>query len=232
MLFYVVDPLISQWPLAPVETSNFSNTPQIESVMWVPFPRSIHPARMDAFIANNCPSFVLRSDIVIIGLHPSSAEAVLQTDDILDDVAQKVEFAPLYIVCHINGRPEIRHVRGPIVPSLESDSALKKIRDRDIAAVVRMPGTELRKHPGIHYQGPNGDHYRAFLRPGFGMRSIEELDRISFWLGPLLANKNCLLVDHWSMIAIAYSYWITKGCAWPWPHPRRARAVASRVPAR
>lgn len=172
--------------------------------MWVPFPRSIHPARMDAFIANNCPSFVLRSEIVIIGLHPNSAEAVLQTDDILDDVAQRVEFAPLYIVYHINGRPEIRHVRGPMVPGLESDAALKKIRDRDIAAVVRRPGTELPRHSRIHYQGPNGDHYRAFLRPGFGVRSIEELDRISFWLGPLLANRSCLLVDHWSMISIAY----------------------------
>ena len=172
--------------------------------MWVPFPRSIHPARMDAFIANHCPSFVLRSEIVIIGLHPNSAEAVLRSDDILDDVAQRVEFAPLYIVYHINGRPELRHVRGPKVPGLESESALKKIRDRDIAAVVRRPGTELPRHPRIHYQGPNGDHYRAFLRPGFGVRSIEELDRISFWLGPLLANRSCLLVDHWSMISIAY----------------------------
>lgn len=172
--------------------------------MWVPFPRSIDPARMDAFIANACPSFVLRSDIVIIGLHPTSAEAVLRTDDILDDVAQRVEFAPLYIVYHVNGHPVLRHVRGPTVVGLESSSALEKIRDRDIAAVVRRPGTELPTHPRIHYQGPNGDHYRAFLRPGFGVRSIEELDRISFWLGPLLANRSSLLVDHWSMISIAY----------------------------
>ncbi len=172
--------------------------------MWVPFPRSINPARMDAFIANTCPSFVLRSEIVIIGLHPTSAEAVLRTDDILDDVVQRVEFAPLYIVYHVNGQPVLRHVRGPIVPGLESISALAKIRDRDIAAVIRRPGTELPRHPRIHYQGPNGDHYRAFLRPGFGVRSIEELDRISFWLGPLLANKSSLLVDHWSMISIAY----------------------------
>ena len=204
MLFYVVDPLLPQWPSAPVETSPFSNVHPILSTMWVPFPRSISPDQMDTFVAESCPSFVLRSELVVIGLHPDSARAVQLTPDILNDVAQRVEHAPLYIVYHINGRPEIRHARGPRIPGLESQSTLAKIRDRDIAAVVRRPGTELPKHPKIHYQGPNGDHYRAFLRPALGVRSIEELDRISFWMGPLLSNKSNFLVDHWSMISIAY----------------------------
>ena len=204
MLFYVVDPLLPQWPSAPVETELFANVQRIPSTMWVPFPRSIDPSQIDTFIAESCPSFVLRSELAIIGLHPSSARAVLQTPDILDDVARRVEHAPLYIVYHIDGRTEIKHARGPQIPGLESRSTLDKIRDRDIAAVVRRPGTELPKHPKIHYRGPNGDHYRAFLRPALGVRSIEELDRISFWLAPLLSNKSNFLVDHWSMISIAY----------------------------
>lgn len=204
MLFYVVDPLIAQWPSAPVETSAFPDVPHIASVMWVPFPRSIDPDEMDAFIENSCPSFVLRSEVAIIGLHSNSASAVLRRPDVLDDLAERAENAPLLIVYHINGRPAIKHVRGPRVAGMESYSTLKKIRDRDIAAVIRRPGAELPKHPNIHYRGPNGDHYRAFLRPGLGVRSIEELDRISFWLGPLLSNKNNILVDHWSMIAVAY----------------------------
>ena len=204
MLFYVVDPLIPQWPSAPVETDQFTGASQIQSAMWVPFPRSIDPNQIDTFIADACPPFVLRSDIVIIGLHPSSANAVLRTSHILDDVMHRVEYAPVYLVYHYEGRPVIRHARGPRVPSIESGLTLDKIRDRDLAAVVRRPGTELPKHPKIHYQGPNGDHYRAFLRPGLGLRSIEELDRISFWLGPLLSGRSNILVDHWSMIAIAY----------------------------
>ena len=204
MLFYVVDPLLPQWPSAPVETEPFTNAQRILSTMWVPFPRSIDPSQMDTFIAESCPSFVLRSELAIIGLHPSSAREVLETPDILDDVAQRVEHAPLYIVYHIDGRPAIRHARGPRISGLECRSTLNKIRDRDIAAVVRRPGTELPMHPKIHYQGPNGDHYRAFLRPALGVRSIEELDRISFWLAPLLSNKSNFLVDHWSMISIAY----------------------------
>lgn len=180
MLFYVVDPLIAQWPSAPVETSAFPDVPHIASVMWVPFPRSIDPDEMDAFIENSCPSFVLRSEVAIIGLHSNSASAVLRRPDVLDDLAERAENAPLLIVYHINGRPAIKHVRGPRVAGMESYSTLKKIRDRDIAAVIRRPGAELPKHPNIHYRGPNGDHYRAFLRPGLGVRSIEELDRISF----------------------------------------------------
>ena len=172
--------------------------------MWVPFPQSTNPNQIDSFIADACPPFVLRSDIMIVGLHPSAAHAVLRTSHILDDIAHRIEQAPLYLVYHIEGSPVIRHARGPRVQGVESRSTLRKIRDRDIAAVVRRPGTELPKHPRIHYQGPNGDHYRAFLRPGLGFRSIEELDRICFWLAPLLSRKSNILVDHWSMISIAY----------------------------
>lgn len=89
MRFYVVDPLFPQWPSAPVETKPFANVQRILSTMWVPFPRSMDPSQMDAFIAESCPSFVLRSDLAMIGLHPSSARVVLQTPDILDDVAQR-----------------------------------------------------------------------------------------------------------------------------------------------
>lgn len=193
-----------QWPLAPVETDQFTGVPDIQSVMWVPFPRSLDPKQIDIFIADACPPFVLRSDIAIIGLHPSSADTVLRTREILDDVALRVEHAPIYLVYHMDGRPVIRHARGPQVPGIESSCTLMRVRDRDIAAVVRRPGTELPRHPKIHYRGPNGDHYRAFLRPGLGVRSVEDLDRISFWLGPLLSGKSNILVDHWSMISIAY----------------------------
>ena len=204
MLFYVVDPLMPEWPSAPVETGHFAGASQIQSAVWVPFPRSIDPKHIDTFISDACPPFVLRSDIVFVGLHSSSANAVLRTTEILDDIAHRVEQAPIYLVYHSDGHPAIRHAIGPKVPGIESSLTLEKIRDRDIAAVVRRPGAELPRHPKIHYRGPNGDHYRAFLRPGLGVRSIEELDRISFWLGPLLSDKTNILVDHWSMISIAY----------------------------
>ena len=203
MRFYVADLSAPRGPIEPMETQGFADAPAISSVMWVPFPRSLDPTQLDFFVAN-LPSFILRSDVTIIGLHPSSVQQVLGDPDILDDVARRIEGAPLLVVHHEKGKPTIKHVHGEKVEGLESPSTLELIQEHDIAEVVRRPGAELPKHPGIHYQGPNKDHYKAFLRPGFAARSIEELDRLAFWLAPQLAGRKCLLVDHWSMISIAY----------------------------
>ena len=176
----------------------------VRSIMWVPFPRSIDPMQLDYFVANTAPSFVLRSDVTIIGLPPSAAAQVFDSPHILDVVARRIEGAPLLVAHHESGSPAITHVRGPRVPALETESALERIRQHDIAEVIRRPGAELPKHPSLHYQGPNGDHYEAFLRPGFAARSIEELDRLAFWLAPMLLHCTSILVDHWSMVATAY----------------------------
>ena len=203
MRFYVVDPTSPGSPNARVETKGFADAQSIASVMWMPFPRSADPTQLDFFVANTPPS-VLRSDAVIIGLHPGSAKTVRKNTYILDDVARRIGCTPLLLVYPEKGVLVIRHVRGKRDKGLESPSTLERIREQDVAEVVRRPGAELPKHPGIHYEGPNGHHYEAFLRPGFAARSIEELDRLAFWLAPMLLRKRCLVVDHWSMISIAY----------------------------
>lgn len=207
MRFYVVDPLIPQWQMDPQEATNFPNCPTIKSAMWIPFPRSMDADRLDFFIANTCPPLVLRSDVAIVGLHPTAARVVKESDDILDDVAARIEDAPLYIVYHSsqkNNSLVIEHVRGNPISRIDTDSVLDFICQQDIAQVIRRPGTELPEHTGLHYQGPNGDHYRAFSRPGFAARSVEELDRFAFWMMPFLEGKNCFLVDHSSMMLIPY----------------------------
>ena len=203
MRFYVVNHLLDGFQHAPVDTEGFAESKDISSVMWVPFPRSLDPEQLDFFIAN-VPSFILRSDVTIIGLHLQSFEAIQKSKHVLDDVAQRIEHASLYIVYHDSCQAVITHVSGPKIKGLESESSLIRIREQDIAEVVRRPGSELPKNPGLHYEGPNGDHYEAFLRPGFATQSIEELDRIAFWLAPMLRGKKNILVDHWSMISIAY----------------------------
>lgn len=203
MQFYVVNHLLDRFQHAPVSTGAFPESPEISSVMWVPFPRSLDPSELDVFVSSS-PAFVLRSDITVIGLHPSSAGVVQRSPHILNDVANRIENAPLYIVYHDQGWPVIRHISGNNVEGIESRSTLDRIREQDVAEVVRRPGAELPRHPGLHYEGPNKDHYEAFLRPGFATQSTEELDRIAFWLAPMLHGRRNLLVDHWSMIAIAY----------------------------
>ena len=203
MWFHVVDPLSFETPKRSIETNGFIGAPSIASVMWMPFPRSVDPVEIDMFVANT-PAYVLRSDAVVIGLHADAATRLRKVPYVLDDIARRTGNVPALVVYSKDGTPIIEQFAGERMEELESDQTLKHICEQDVAEVVRRPGGELPKHPGIHYEGPNGDHYEAFLRPGFGARSIEELDRLAFWLAPILRNKKCLVVDHWSMIAIAY----------------------------
>ncbi len=203
MRFYVVDPTSAEWQSAPVEVEPFVAVRDLENVAWLPFPRSADPTQLD-FYVSNVPSFVQRSDAFLIGLPPNAAAYIDRNPRILEDVAQRIEGVPLYLVRHDRGQPALVHHSGEIIQGLGANSSLEHIKQLDVAEVLRRPGSELPKHPGFHYEGPNGDHYEAFLRPGFALRSIEELDRVAFWLVPMLGGRRRLLVDHWSMIAIGY----------------------------
>ena len=169
----------------------------------MPFPRSFDRTQLDTSISAT-PASILQSDAVVVGLHTESASQILNDQDVLDVVAHRIRGAPLLLVYLESRRLVIKHVGGEKIESLDSMLTLERICRIDVAEVVRRPGAELPKHPGLHYEGPNRDHYEAFLRPGFGARSIEELDRLAFWLAPLLFGRKSLVVDHWSMLSIAY----------------------------
>lgn len=203
MRFYVVDAASSRSREMPVESADFGSVPSIRSMMWMPFPRSLDPMQLDTFVSST-PSSVLQSDAVMIGLHQKAADKILNSDDVLDVVAHRIRGVPLLFVHLENNQPVITHMRGERIRELESALVVDRICQLDVADVVRRPGAELPRHPGIHYEGPNKDHYEAFLRPGFAVRSTDELDRIAFWLAPLLVGKRSIVVDHWSMIPIAY----------------------------
>ena len=202
MRVYVVD-LLKPESRKETDTDGLSAAPSINSITWIPVPRSIDAAQLDYFVTH-APASVLRSDAVFIGLHPGSAERVREVGQVLDDVSRRVP-SSLAVVAHSKSSElTIRHVSGDKVEGLDDPATLACIRQHDVADLMRRPGAELPKHASVHYEGPNRDHYIAFLRPGFGARSVEELDRLAFWLAPMVLNRECFVVDHWSMIPIAY----------------------------
>ena len=203
MRFYVVDPYAPEDRPDAQEAKRLADAPSISSVMWLPLPRDLDPTQLEPLVASTAPA-VLRSDAVVLGLHAALTDKGSTTHNALCDAAQRTGDTPFLVVHMTNGEAAISHFGGDRVDGLESTATLESIRKLDVADVVRRPGGELPKHPSFHYEGPNGAHYEAFLRPGFGARSIEELDRLAFWLAPMLRGRTSLLVDHWTMIGVAY----------------------------
>ena len=171
---------------------------------WIPFPRTRDINQLDFFVGN-LPEYVLKSDVLVVGLHPTTARKLGTIDFVLNVVERRIEGRPLLLVYHDDrGVPIIEQSRGQYTSGLSSHNTLECIAKHDVEEVLRRPGSTLEQHAGFHYEGPNGDHYGAFLRTGFAVRSIDELDRLAFWLAPQLQGRKCLLVDHSSMIAIGY----------------------------
>ena len=204
MQFHVVDINGPQSRIETYTTEPLQVVPSIHSMAWIPFSKNRDPSQL-GYLIGNLPSYVLRSDALAIGFHPRTAMEIPNLEFVLDEVARRIEGGPLLLVQHnTEGNPTIAQIRGPECVGLASGATLERIVQFDVAEVVRRPGSVLPKHPGFHYEGPNGDHYEAFLRTGFSVRSTDELDRLSFWLAPKLRGRRCLLVDHSSMIAVGY----------------------------
>jgi hypothetical protein len=199
----VVDPSRSN---DAAESLDVASTPGLDnkSVLWVPIPTSVSPSALDNFLVDTTPDWALRSDITILGVHPRAAADL--TPDVMDDVAFRLEGGPLYLMTHDNksGLPGLDHARGKEIPGLDGQSLTKVIQQGDVGALMLRVGSHLPASENVHYEAPNGRHYRAFLRPGFSMRTVEDLDRMSFWLLPHLIGRDRILVDHWSLLSLGY----------------------------
>jgi len=64
-------------------------------------------------------------------------------------------------------------------------------------------GALLPANREFHYEGPNGNHYDSFLRPGFAFGSVDDLDAGAFWLGDYVEPDSLIIVDTWNLSALA-----------------------------
>jgi hypothetical protein len=171
----------------------------VEHLLWIPFSSSFSPANLHAFLQDAAPLWTLRPDACFLGVHPDSEI----DDDVLDDVARRIRGVPLFTVRVTPKGHTIQQVRGPEL-TVDPANALDGLRQADLVSLLLHAGVHLPPDPSLHYEAPGGEHYLAFLRAGFSLRSIEDLDRVSFWLAPSIVNRTHVLVDHWSMIGLAY----------------------------
>jgi hypothetical protein len=171
----------------------------VEHMLWIPFPSSFSPTNLHAFLQDAAPLWTLRPDACFLGIHPDSSV----DEDVLDDVAGRVPGVPLFTVNVDHRAHSLVQKRGPGL-DVDESATLDGLRQADLATLLLHAGVHLPQDPSVHYEAPGGSHYEAFLRAGFSLRSMEDLDRVAFWLAPRIAGRTHILVDHWSMIGLAY----------------------------
>jgi hypothetical protein len=184
------------------ETISWKSAASPGEVLYATLPRNVPQFAADNLLINAAPKWSLINDITVLRVHGNAAAI---SDDVLDDISARIGDSPLYVLSLEGGVPTLSHAKGPVVLNLSHDEMIQGLRQSDIEALLRRPGVNLPVCDMIHYRGPGGNHYKAFSRPGFALHTTDDFDSLSFWLNPFLISTNRVVVDHWSMVALAYS---------------------------
>lgn len=79
---------------------------------------------------------------------------------------------------------------------------LASVRTSELLSFLEIPRVALRETNEFHFEGPNGSHYRNFLRVGSVLQSLDTLDSFAFWLMPHLKNVDIVLLDSWTILSL------------------------------
>jgi hypothetical protein len=147
-------------------------------------------------------SYVFR--ILTTQLEPlRSAEATLA----LTDLQRRASTLPLFAIC-LDGTHQLYRIEvtGVARIAIEDEvEALDQIRSRDLSGVIQESEDlcYFRATPSQHFIAPSGEHCDAFFRLGDAIRSKSALDRLVFWIAPILTAAGGVIVDNWSIAALA-----------------------------
>ena len=80
---------------------------------------------------------------------------------------------------------------------------VEDIREQELTHYAKNSDALLSARTGFVYRAPSGHYVRQFLRVGNIQRSRAALDAVFFWMLPFLADCRAIVVDTWSIGAIA-----------------------------
>ena len=125
----------------------------------------------------------------------------------LTELQRKVSALPLFALC-LDGVHQLHRIEGISVSRISTEdesSAVNLIRSFDLRGVVHEAEDlcYFRATQVQHFIAPSGEHCEVFFRLGDAIRSKRALDRLVFWTAPIFASAGGVIVDNWSIAALA-----------------------------
>ncbi len=197
------------------------------------------PADLDSYISRlgidaqrESTSFVFRLEANQMGLlgDPQWLEAIRE-------LRGRAPNVPLFVLT-LRGTHELHIIEstGPArLPADDEQQALGVLRNVDLHAVVHeaQDACFLTAMATYHFVAPSGQHCEAFFRLGDALRSKSALDRMAFWIAPAVASADAVVVDNWSISAVALRALLLTRHDIPFDclpsHPAQDRSEAERI---
>lgn len=190
-----------------VEPQQYEWLPPTALYLTVPRLGSVYDAP-DLVYKKVSPSLRQRVGPTIVRSHAATPQPLKTDAALIDDFLGRLDRTSFFLL-ESKGPGEGHRLseisRGPKVHSVESELALgwiETLRTAEFKDWASRPGALLPANEEFHYEGPNGNHYSAFLRPGFAFSSVADLDAAAFWLVEFVTPRSLIVVDNWNVSAL------------------------------
>lgn len=181
------------------------------TLLYAHLSRVIPPDTAPELLYGSIPGTLRRRiDRVALQVHPATFDVLVHPDGrgLIDDFCGRLEVDRLDLVTwdleERAHRVTYQYAPGHSGPDgpLDESKLIGFLRTADFRYVASMSGARLPDTPHFHYEGPNGSHYTSFLRPGFSLSSLDDLESICFWLGPIVPPGAVIVVDTWNIASL------------------------------
>jgi adenine/guanine phosphoribosyltransferase-like PRPP-binding protein len=178
--------------------------PRMSEIIYYPIAQRQDLATLAETMYRDIPVTVRRlSRRFVIRAHAAEAPTLFARDSaITEDLAARFIGAS-FTLLHDgdDGQPRLTSLFGdPAVP----EALIAHVRSAELQTLADQPSALLPVSDSFHYLGPNGRHYRSFLRAGIALQNSVSLDAACFWLTSHLARDTVIVVDSPTLIGLGH----------------------------
>lgn len=173
-----------------------------ESVLYIPVPATIPVSELTTAVHELHSTLRRDADLIVLRLHSPHADDLLADETQRRLVSMRLERRSVAVLHWADSAHTFTSLT-EATPAIEGAAQLwAALRHAEFESLLSQPGVVLPQVSSLHYEAPNGKHYRSFVRVGTAIQSVEAIDGIAFWLLPLLRDRPVVLLDSWTIISL------------------------------
>lgn len=170
-------------------------------ILLVCLPRHFDVTDLDEQWQRLDPVVTTHAQAIFLRVHPGDETAYLPRDGLMApglEVLRRRARVPLYVVAWAGAEHQISLASVPEhAPGAtgHARTLLAHMARAELTTYANDPRGRLPENDSFHYEGPNGQHYRSFLRVQSILRLPDQLDAAAFWLLPFVEERTVVLLD-------------------------------------
>jgi len=146
------------------------------------------------------------SEILVFKIRYSLMHELEENDHARKTITSRIKNKNTLLILYCNDicNHKMYWLESQLIRREKSNSILEKVRNADLNHVINNThGSCMIEAPkNYHFILPSKQHSKQFLRVADAIQSFNSLDRITYWLMPILGKAKGVLIDNWSLSSV------------------------------